>query len=249
MGYNRHLIGFSLSDVRQLSDGIAISKLTTLNLNGNFINDDQVKALTNGIDQCKSLEYLELKSNDIGDNGLETLSKSLSAPISTWKSLNISNNKFTSKGLHALSEALAINKTLISIDLSLNTYPSSEAYADFIQSLSKSNQTISDLSFSGCDLDSVFMTAFRESLYHQIQVTRTAAVTLQKSQGSLRAGGGGGFKKVNLSANPLITEKQIEPFIGTVFSSSDCLLSVLDLRGTLVLTETAEKIDKMLKRS
>lgn len=68
----------------------------------------------------KKLRVLDLNSNEIAFKGCEAIAKYLKSETCTLESLHLSNNKCSDFGAKAISQALAVNKSLIHIDMTYN---------------------------------------------------------------------------------------------------------------------------------
>lgn len=124
-------------------DAININtKLETLNLYGNHINDDEIKFLMDALKINKSIKILCLGYNLIGDKGLEFISDTLKINKTLTK-LFLYHNIFSDKGLEFISDALKINKTLSLLDLDKNNI--TDNGTDFIKEIIEKNKILTDL--------------------------------------------------------------------------------------------------------
>ncbi|XP_031706132.1 leucine-rich repeat-containing protein 34 isoform X3 [Anarrhichthys ocellatus] len=115
-----------LRDVQRLDDGdvLALSKClrshtswTGLDVRYNNITDEGVGHLVDLLQQdSSSLRSLDLMFNDIRGDGAEVLAKSLQCN-STLLSLRLSNNKIENRGAMQLASMLQVNSTLRELEL------------------------------------------------------------------------------------------------------------------------------------
>ena len=71
-------------------------------------------------DDNTTLKVLDLNVNEITFKGCEAIAKYLSAESCTLESLHLANNKCSDYGAKAIAQALAVNKSLIHIDMTYN---------------------------------------------------------------------------------------------------------------------------------
>ena len=102
--------------VEQLSNAVVNSQLSSLNLRSNNITDEGVKQLSNAVVNSQ-LSSLNLRSNNITDKGVKQLSNAV--VNSQLSSLNLAGIKITIKGVTQLSNAV-VNSKLISLNLAAN---------------------------------------------------------------------------------------------------------------------------------
>lgn len=67
-----------------------------------------------------TLKVLDLNSNDISFKGCESISKYLKSENCSLESLHLATNKCSDYGAKAIAQALAVNKSLIHIDMTNN---------------------------------------------------------------------------------------------------------------------------------
>ena len=110
------MLNFAHNEIWDPDDGSFFQTnktLKVLNLEGNFIHDEGVEAMAQGIaaNENTALERLFLGWNGLGDDGAIALAKMLEVN-KTLKTLGLGENDITSTGARALLSALALNKTL-----------------------------------------------------------------------------------------------------------------------------------------
>lgn len=130
--HNCHLTVLSLENCKLgrentllLADGIAENKtLTFLNLANNQIEEDSVTSIGVAVSCNPFLQTLDLSYNQIRGYGAASFARSLQINDSLT-SLNLAHNGFSNSvnqvAIQSLSSSLAINKTLVHLDISYNT--------------------------------------------------------------------------------------------------------------------------------
>lgn len=68
-----------------------------------------------------TLKVLDLNCNEIAFKGCEAISKYLRSEACSLESLHIANNKCSDYGAKAIAQALAVNKSLIHLDMTYNS--------------------------------------------------------------------------------------------------------------------------------
>ncbi|KAF9576916.1 hypothetical protein EC968_000041 [Mortierella alpina] len=119
----------------------ALSALNDLDLRHDQIGDNGAQALSAAL-KNSALTALDLRYNRIGDNGAQALSDAL-MKNSTLTTLYLSGNSFGDKGAQALSEALMKNSTLTTLYLSGNSFDVNGAQA--LSEALKANSTLTTL--------------------------------------------------------------------------------------------------------
>jgi hypothetical protein len=103
-------LGWGDIEVSRLSLVLPLcSSLLELNLNTNAISDKGIIALAESLMSLRTLELLDLSSNEIGDSGTSRLAGALTdgALQSTLKKLNLDNNHIGDKGAMTLASAIS----------------------------------------------------------------------------------------------------------------------------------------------
>jgi hypothetical protein len=68
-----------------------------------------------------TLKVLDLNCNEIAFKGCEAISKYLRSEACSLESLHLANNKCSDYGAKAIAQALAVNKSLIHLDMTYNS--------------------------------------------------------------------------------------------------------------------------------
>ena len=94
------------------------TKLITLNLHGNNINDEEVEVLVDALTNVNTLQDLDLSSNEeITIKGWKAVSTLLEMPGSNLKELDVINNNIGDDGALVFANALANNSTVETLNL------------------------------------------------------------------------------------------------------------------------------------
>jgi Ran GTPase-activating protein (RanGAP) involved in mRNA processing and transport len=123
--------------------------LTSLNLAGNQITDEEVKAIATALEKNQSLTSLDLQYNQITAEGAKAIAIALKKNQSLT-SLNLECNKITAEGAKAIATALEKNQSLTSLSLGGNEITDEGAKA--IATALKKNQSLSSLSLGGNEI-------------------------------------------------------------------------------------------------
>ncbi|CAF0728003.1 unnamed protein product [Adineta steineri] len=125
-------------------------------LDYNKITSIGLSILANGLNNTNTLQQLSLSNNNISDDGIHPLVKSLATHNHSLKELHLGHNKITDEGIKYLAEMLKTNQTLTHLYLQKNDITDNgiriladviEKYNSTIESLSLySNKLLSDLS-------------------------------------------------------------------------------------------------------
>jgi len=111
------MINFAHNEIWDVDDGSFFAQNTTLkmfNLEGNFIHDEGVQSIADGLRinaENTKIQELYLGWNGIGDEGALHLAKMIETN-STIEKLGLGENDITSIGARALLNSLALNHTL-----------------------------------------------------------------------------------------------------------------------------------------
>ncbi|XP_062394426.1 NACHT, LRR and PYD domains-containing protein 12-like isoform X1 [Sardina pilchardus] len=110
------------SGVQLLSKGLSSPhcKLQTLRLAGCKLTDKSCKIVTTVLQSPNSLIELDLSKNDLGDSGVQLLSKGLSSPHCKLQTLRLADCKLTDKSCELVASVLQSPNSLIELDLSDN---------------------------------------------------------------------------------------------------------------------------------
>ena len=94
-----------------------------------------------------TLKVLDLNCNEIAFKGCEAIAKYLKSEACSLESLHLANNKASDYGAKAIAQALAVNKSLIHIDMTYNQI-NDLGLTLFAQSLGQ-NQTLMSFKIFG----------------------------------------------------------------------------------------------------
>ena len=131
-----------------------------LYLTGCGIDDNTASILAEGLQQCTSLEILNLSCNRIGDKGAVSLAKSVKSCLKLVR-LNLSLNRIDDIGAEAVAKAVA-SATNCLLYLCGNNITNTNA---ILQHVSDHNVDFHTLTFSGCGIGDSGV----ESLLHFIE--------------------------------------------------------------------------------
>ena len=128
-----------------------ISRLTTLNISSNKIDDKKTLALTDALKDNTILTTLIMNNNEIGDNGAIALATLLTNKKTVLIMLDISFNKIANNGAKALAVALKDNNTLITLNISNNNISNGNDYnvLNVFEEALLSNMTLRIFDISG----------------------------------------------------------------------------------------------------
>ena len=133
--------------VIELSDALKTAlNLTHIDLHSNCISANGAQSISH-LTSCCKLTYLNLGSNNIGDEGLSSIAACIGDNCSI-ASLDISSNSITEVGAAILSTALSVNNILK--DLCIHSNSIGNGGAEFIFSALVNNSSLSVLDLSNC---------------------------------------------------------------------------------------------------
>ena len=118
-----------------LSDPQRVTKLATLILSENLIDDEQAKIITSGLYQNSRITYLDLSRNKIGIEGCKSIAAMLKVN-KNLKTLHLCDNEIQTDGGLYLGACLKFNSSLTELNVGLNKIGDSGA----ISILSNSKQ-------------------------------------------------------------------------------------------------------------
>jgi len=84
------------------------------------LRDDGCYILMEHLLENNTLRVLDLNANEINFKGCESIAKYLKSENCSLESLHLANNKCSDYGAKAIAQAIAVNKSLIHIDMSYN---------------------------------------------------------------------------------------------------------------------------------
>lgn len=147
MSFQIEMCGMKLTDAMNLSISLANPNITpnliSLNLSENLIDDSLLIKLVEGLNENKTIQYLDLSHNRI--SSIDTLHSYLISN-KTLKGLNLCDNSISSSGAALLGDALKNNSTITYLDVKLNRFDD-EGGSKFLNSL-EYNKTIKYLNLS-----------------------------------------------------------------------------------------------------
>ena len=120
--------------------------LQNLDLQNCLLGFNTIKSLAKGLEESASLKILNIRANNLSDDEITELAKSLNNTNCVLETLNLSVNRIHSVGAQAMSDALQINNNLKILNLEYNEIDELGTYA-LLKSLSK-NPTIRSLYLS-----------------------------------------------------------------------------------------------------
>jgi NLR family CARD domain-containing protein 3 len=94
--------------------------LQKLSIRKHKLRDDGIYIIMEHLLENNTLKVLDLNSNEIAFKGCEAISKYLRGDNCSLESLHLANNKCADYGAKAIAQALAVNKSLIHIDMTYN---------------------------------------------------------------------------------------------------------------------------------
>ncbi|XP_026220202.1 leucine-rich repeat-containing protein 34 isoform X1 [Anabas testudineus] len=135
----------------------AIKKNVTLHLSGNSrlrqvqrLRDEDILVLSKCLQSDRCVTGLDLRYNNIGDEGVARLADLLQEADSALCSLDLTFNDIQTDGAEVLSKALQNNSTLLSLRLSGNKIGNRGAM--HLASMLQVNNTLQELQLADCDL-------------------------------------------------------------------------------------------------
>ena len=84
------------------------------------IRDDGIYIIMEHLLENNTLKVLDLNANEIAFKGCEAIAKYLKSDNCSLESLHLATNKCSDYGAKAMAQALAVNKSLIHLDMSYN---------------------------------------------------------------------------------------------------------------------------------
>lgn len=95
--------------------------LQKLSIRKHRLRDDGIYIIMEHLLENTNLKVLDLNCNEISFKGCEAISKYLRSEACSLESLHIANNKCSDYGAKAIAQALAVNKSLIHLDMTYNS--------------------------------------------------------------------------------------------------------------------------------
>ncbi|XP_041960849.1 NACHT, LRR and PYD domains-containing protein 12-like isoform X25 [Alosa sapidissima] len=127
--------------------------LQTLRFAGCKLTDQSCEIVTSVLQSVNSaqLQQLDLSHNDLGDSGVQPLSKGLSSPYCNLQTLRLAECKLSEKSCEIVATALQSPNSLIKLDLSYNDLRDSGVQL-LMNELSSSHYRLQTVRFAGCKL-------------------------------------------------------------------------------------------------
>ena len=94
--------------------------LQKLSLQKHKLRDDGVYIMMEHLLENNTLRVLDLNANEISFRGCEAIAKYLKGENCILESLQLSNNKCADYGAKAIAQALAVNRSLVHLDMTYN---------------------------------------------------------------------------------------------------------------------------------
>lgn len=124
--------------------------IDTIDLKRNDLCAESAKALHKLMVTNRNIRNLHLENNWLGQNGGAEDMAEMLKQNNTLKHLNLSSNDFLREGLISICEGLAINTSIIYLDLSRNSFTNNQNGIGLAEAL-KFNQNIKTLNLRGCN--------------------------------------------------------------------------------------------------
>lgn len=94
--------------------------LQKISMRKHQLRDDGIYILCEHLLENNTLKVLDLNSNEIAFRGCEAIAKYLKSDNCSLESLHLSSNKCSDYGAKAIAQAIAVNKSLIHLDMTYN---------------------------------------------------------------------------------------------------------------------------------
>jgi Ran GTPase-activating protein (RanGAP) involved in mRNA processing and transport len=94
--------------------------LQKLSVRKHQLRDDGLYILMEHLLENNTLKVLDLNCNEISFKGCEAIAKYLKGDSCSLESLHLANNRCSDFGMKHIAQALAINKSLIHLDMTYN---------------------------------------------------------------------------------------------------------------------------------
>ncbi|XP_028425505.1 leucine-rich repeat-containing protein 34 isoform X4 [Perca flavescens] len=151
--------------IQVLKDTTETDRSVTLKLTGNNrltnvqrLSDDDVRALSECLRNNHSVSGLDVRYNNITDEGVGHLVGLLQEDGSALRSLDLMFNNIQRDGAEVLAKSLQCNSTLLSLRLSGNKIGNRGAM--HLAGVLQVNSTLKELQLADCDLDTQSVIAF-----------------------------------------------------------------------------------------
>jgi len=156
---------------KYLFSTIRYTKIETLTMWGNSLNDSASKLLSNKVksSRLKSLNLNRCRS--ITENGWCALFGAAKSTDCTLEVLHLCNNGFDDNSIISLTSSLIVNSTLKHITLSTNPGVSPRGWQKLAAALKQPNSAIENLDLSSCRLNDAVAITFAESMASNCKLT------------------------------------------------------------------------------
>lgn len=94
--------------------------LQKISMRKHQLRDDGLYILMEHLLENNTLKVMDLNSNEISFKGCEAIAKYLKSDNCSLESLHLSSNKCSDYGAKAIAQAVAVNKSLIHLDMTYN---------------------------------------------------------------------------------------------------------------------------------
>ena len=111
----------------------------------------------------KSLKYLNLKSNKIGDDGMKVIAQALKGVSSKIQVLNLTKTGITHLSFRKICQNIATNHDMLTLIVNKNNLASHYNFKEIIN-MCQASSTLKELSCSNCHLTDTFGIMFCEAL-------------------------------------------------------------------------------------
>ena len=122
--------------------------MTTLNISNCSISDEGAESLARALAVNRSIQELDIRSNEIGDNGIAHIATALQTNTTTMTTLNISNCSISDVGAESLASFVNISLQYLNI---CNNEIGDNGIANIATAL-QTNTTMRTLNISNCSI-------------------------------------------------------------------------------------------------
>lgn len=112
--------GGAMAWAKRLSMTGCLTRLTYINFRDNYIGEKGGEALADALAYNSTLTHVNLRGNGIGEKGAAAWARTLKGNPRTLTKLNLSWNKIAEQGAKELGEAIAVNSTLVHLNVAGN---------------------------------------------------------------------------------------------------------------------------------
>ena len=142
--------------LRNPASNIRRLRITYNTTSDGHLDNQSIIALRDAFTSNRTLVFLDLYGMyTMTANGLRILSEALSNPNCTIKKLSLRETNISDDDMRSLGVALAVNTTLIDLDLSFNFYITSTGLREFFQWTRNQNSSLKKLNLATFEIDDV----------------------------------------------------------------------------------------------